>query len=100
MEGRVWANAWDVFRRAPSRVGCGRLPAVDFVVCFGSGGFFCAFSFFFSSNAHGLLQICMKPPYLIYLSTSTGVRTGCHYLISLSVCVCARVCDIEFVVFF
>ena len=31
---------------------------------------------------------------LTYLSTSTGVRTGCHYLISLSVCV--RVCDIEF----
>ena len=29
----------------------------------------------------------MRPPCLIYLSTSTGVRTGCHYLISLSVCV-------------
>ena len=27
----------------------------------------------------------------MYLSTSTGVRTGCHYLIGLSVCV--RVCD-------
>ena len=27
---------------------------------------------------------------LIYLSTSTGVRTGCHYLISLSASVCMR----------
>ena len=36
---RVWANAWDVFRRAPSRVGRGRRAAVDFVVCFGWGGF-------------------------------------------------------------
>ena len=33
----------------------------------------------------------------MYLSTSTGVRTGCHYLTSLSVYVCVR--DIEFVVF-
>ena len=38
--GRVWANAWDVFRRTPSRVGRGRRAAVDFVVCIGSGGFF------------------------------------------------------------
>ena len=39
----------------------------------------------------------MRPACLIYISTisSTGVRTGCHYLISLCVCVC----DIEFVVF-
>ena len=29
----------------------------------------------------------MRPPCLIYLSTSTRVRTGCHYLISL-VCIC------------
>ena len=52
--GRVWANiAWDVFRRTPSRAGRGRLAAVDFVVCFGCGGI----SFFFSSNAHHLLQV-------------------------------------------
>ena len=38
----------------------------------------------------------MKPPCLIYLSTSTGVRTGCHYLICLSVSV--SVC-VTFVVF-
>ena len=41
---RVWAAAWDVFRRAPSRVRRGGRAAVDFVVCFGLGGFF---SFFF-----------------------------------------------------
>ena len=52
--GRVWANAWDVFPRMPSRA------AVDFVVCFGWGGFFFrAFliRFFFSSNTHRLLQV-------------------------------------------
>ena len=36
----------------------------------------------------------MRPSCLIYLSTSTGVRTGCHYLISMSVsvCLCVRRC--------
>ena len=54
----VWATAWDVFRRAPSRVGRGGRAAVDFVVCFGWGGFFSVFFFvFISSNAHGLLQV-------------------------------------------
>ena len=45
------------------------------------------FRFFFSSNA---IQpaASMRPPCLICPSTSTGVRTGCHYLISLCVCVC------------
>ena len=42
--GRVLANAWDVFRRAPSRGDRGRLAAVDFVLCFGWGGFFRNFS--------------------------------------------------------
>ena len=58
--GRVWAKAWNVLRRAPSLGGRGRRAAVDFVVCFGWGGFFRVFSFrFFSSskNAHGLLQL-------------------------------------------
>ena len=32
---REWATAWDVFRRAPSRVGRGLRAAADFVVCFG-----------------------------------------------------------------
>ena len=44
--GRAWANAWDVFRRAPCRVGHGRRVAVDYVVCFGWGGFFRVFLFF------------------------------------------------------
>ena len=43
--GKVWANAWDVFPRMPCRVGRGRRPAVDFVVCFGWGGFFFRFCF-------------------------------------------------------
>ena len=36
---RVWATAWDVFRRAPSGVGRGGRAAVDFVMCFGLGRF-------------------------------------------------------------
>ena len=36
----------------------------------------------------------MRPRCLIHLSTSTEVRTGCHYLISLSVCIC-----VTFIVF-
>ena len=57
--GRVQANAWDVFHRTPPRVGRGRRAAVDFVVCFGCGGFFrVSFLFdFFSLNAHGLLKV-------------------------------------------
>ena len=45
---RVWAAAWDVFRRAPSRVGGGGRAAVDFVVCFGLGGFLSFFFFVFN----------------------------------------------------
>ena len=37
---RVWATAWDVFRRAQPRVGRGGRTAVDFVVCFGFGRIF------------------------------------------------------------
>ena len=33
----------------------------------------------------------MRPPCLIYVSTSTGVRTGCHYLICPSVSQCVYV---------
>ena len=94
-----------MFRRAPSRVGRGRRAAVDFVVCFGWGGIFRVFFFFERTRP----AVSMRPPCLIYLSTSnkarprersdrghfcrqakkplhTGVRTGCHYFISLSVC--------------
>ena len=34
------------------------------------------------------LAASMRPACLIYLSTSTGVHTGCHYGINLSACVC------------
>ena len=114
--GRVWANAWDVFPRMSSRVGRGRRDAVDFVVFWVGRIFFRVFFFefffptFFSLRTH---TACCKYeatlPYLplykyffqrtrptastrraclMYLSTSTGVRTGCRYLISLSVCAC------------
>ena len=67
---------------------------MDFVVCFGCGGFFLCFFFrfcFFVERTRPAAS--MRPPCLIYRSTSTGLRTGCHYLISLSVCVC--VCNIR-----
>ena len=41
--GREWVNAWDVFRRSPSRGGRGRRAAVDFMVCFGCGGIYFQF---------------------------------------------------------
>ena len=72
--GQVWSNAWNVFRRAPSR-GCrGRRAAVDFVVCFGWGGFFRVFFpgfFFFERTRPGAN---MRPPCLIYLSTRNEAR--------------------------
>ena len=85
--GRVWANAWDVFPRILSRVGRGRGAAVDFVVSFGWGGFFSFISFVFFIRTHTACCKYEAASCLIYLSTSTGVRTGYHYLISLSVCV-------------
>ena len=84
--GRVWADAWGVFLRAPSRVGRGRRAAVDLVMCFGWGGIFPCFVFVFFFFERTRPAASMRLPCLIYLSTSTGVRTGCHYLISLSVC--------------
>ena len=52
------------------------------------GVLFCRFVFLRTNTA-----CCMRPPCLIFLPTSTGVSTGCHYLIGLSVCVC--VCNIR-----
>ena len=70
---------------------------------FGGAGFFSLFiffRFFFSSNAYGLLQVrghlasytslLVIRPFFAFRQKKplhTGVRTGCHYLISLSVCV-------------
>ena len=52
----------------------------------GAAGFFGVlfFVFFFFERARPAAS--MRPPCLIYFSTSTGVRTGRYYLISLSVC--------------
>ena len=62
-------------------------------VCFGCGEISLDFfSFFFFERTRP--AAVMMAPCLNYLSTSTGVRTACHYLISLSVCVC-----VTFVVF-
>ena len=56
---------------------------------FGGAGFFpCFFIFIFIFFERTRPAASMRPPCLIYLSTSTGVRTGCHCLISLSVSVC------------
>ena len=78
--------------RAPSRGGRGCRAAADFRPCFGCGVFFrviFAFSIFFFERARPAAS--MRPPCFMYLSTSTRVRTGCHYLIilsCLSVCMC------------
>ena len=60
--GRVWANAWGVFHRAPSRGGRGHRVAVDFAVCFGWGEIFPNFFFFERTR----LAAIMRPPCLIY----------------------------------
>ena len=68
---RVRANAWDVFRRTPSRGGRGCRAAVDLFrgVFFSVWWHFVFFLFvFFSSNAHGLLHV-RAVPCLMYLST-------------------------------
>ena len=82
--GRVWANAWDVFFRAPSRDGRGRRAAAAYVVFCRWGGFF-RVSFFdlFFLRTHTAYCKYEATCCLIYISTSTGVRTGCHYLICL-----------------
>ena len=111
---RGWANVWDAFRRASSRGGRGHRAAVHFAVCFGWGGIF---PILFSSNAHGLLQVCAGLALLTSLLIlrqrreseateavvcllakkllHTGVRTRCHCLISLSVFVSVCMCNIR-----
>ena len=74
---RVWANAWDVFRRMLSRVGRGRRAAVDFVACFGWGGFFRVSFSFFLFFERKRPTASMRPPCLIYLSTSTSISASC-----------------------
>ena len=75
----------------PSRGGRGRRAAVAFVVCFGWDGV-CVFFFqFFFFRTHTACCKYEAASCLIYLSTSTGVRIGCHYLIIRSVGVRVRV---------
>ena len=59
------------------------LVGVDFLLS-------CFFRFFFFERARPAAS--MRPPCLIYISTSTGVRTGCHYLIGVSVCLSVSAC--------
>ena len=89
--GRVWANAWDVFRCTLSRGGRGHRAAVDFVVCFGWGGVFRVFCF--SSTAHGLLQVCCRlDSFTSILVMRPFLSIGQNSLLPLLnyfVCVCA-----------
>ena len=84
-----------MFRHAPSRGGRGRRAAVDFVVCFGWGGFVfvCFFRFLFFGRTQ--LAASMRKPCLVYLSTITGVRTGRHLLVCRCVCRRRRFTDCE-----
>ena len=79
--GRVWSNACDVFRRAPSRGGHGRRAAVDFVVRFGLGGLFSLrMRLFFVFRAKKPVYndneavFCLQAKKPLH----TGVRTGCQ----------------------
>ena len=77
---RVWANAWDVLCRAPSRGGRGRRVSVDFEVCFGCDGIFsCFFSRFFFFFERTRPAASMRPPCLVYLSVSIHSRYICTY---------------------
>ena len=60
--------------------------------------FFCSIFLFFFERTRPAAS--MRPSCLIYFSTSTRVRTGCHYVISLFVSVRLPVCVcVTFVVF-
>ena len=76
----MWANAWVVFRRAPEVVAVAGLLWISWCVLGAAGLFVYMARRFFAYMAE-------KPLY-------TGVRTGYHYLISLSVClaVCLSAC--------
>ena len=61
------------------------------VVCFFSVWWDFVFFFRFLYLERTRPTASTRQPCLMYLSTSTGVRTGCHCLICLSVCVCVCV---------
>ena len=60
-----------MFRGTPSRGGCGRRAAVDFVVCFGCEGIFFFFFVFFLGRTWPAASTSRTPPCLICLCTST-----------------------------
>ena len=78
---RVWATEWDV-----EVVAVAGLLWVYFVVCFFSVWWDFVFYFCFIYFERTRPTARTRQPCLMYLSTSTGVRAGCHYLICLSVC--------------
>ena len=85
---RVWATEWDVFHCTPSRGGRGRRAAVDI---FGGVFFECLVGFrfffvFFTSNAHGLLQVRGKLASCTSLLVPGGVQRTIIYLDCLPVC--------------
>ena len=71
---RALANAWDVFRRTPSRGGRGRRVAVDLLRgVFLSGGISrLLFRFLYLECTQ--TDPSMRPPCRIYLSTSNEAR--------------------------
>ena len=73
---RVWAKAWDVFHRTPSRGGRGRRAAVDsFCGVFWVRRdylFLLFFRFFYFERTRPTAS--MKTPCLIYLSASNDPR--------------------------
>ena len=59
--------------------------------CVLGGADFFRFSFRFSFFERTRAAASVRPPCLYVSSTSTGVRTGCHYLICLSVRLCITI---------
>jgi len=86
--GRVSSRAVSSWSRSPG--GCGFRGVVGVGRIF----FVVIFRFFFFERTRPTAST--RPPCLMYLSTSTGVRTGCHYLVSLFVCVCVCVTFVLF----
>ena len=90
--GSMEAGEYGLTREARFVAICVELVAVAGLMwvswcVFGGAGFFRFFFFdFVFLFERTRLAASMRPPCLIYLCTRTGVRTGCHYLISLSVC--------------
>ena len=88
---RVWATEWDVFHSTRLEVvAVARLLWIYFVVRLNSVWW--DLVFFFRFLCFERTRLTARQPCLMYLSTTTGVRTGCHQLISLSVDLCVCQC--------